>query len=65
MYFMFMSVGSDWVSELPPPAGLLLILQMIYECGEPWQNDNDRRKPKNSEKSLYQCHCVYPRSHMD
>jgi hypothetical protein len=34
--------------------GLLSILQVIYEYGDPrW---NDRGKPKNSEKNLCQCH---------
>jgi hypothetical protein len=32
--------------------GLLFILQMIYEYGEPWWNDTDRGKQKNSEKNL-------------
>jgi hypothetical protein len=29
---------------------------MIYESGEPWWNDINRRKPKNLEKDLSQCH---------
>jgi hypothetical protein len=32
--------------------GLLFIPQVICEYGEPWWNDIDRRKPKNSEKNL-------------
>jgi hypothetical protein len=60
-----MSVGRDYVSELRPPTGLLFIPQMIYEYGGPWWNDIDRKKPKNSEKKLSQCHFVYHKSHMD
>jgi hypothetical protein len=33
--------------------GLLFTLQVIYEYGEPWWNDVDRTKPKNSEEALY------------
>jgi hypothetical protein len=29
---------------------------MIYKYGEPWWNDTERGKPKNSEKNLSQCH---------
>jgi hypothetical protein len=29
-----MSAGSDYVSELWPPTGLLFVLQMMYEYGE-------------------------------
>jgi hypothetical protein len=32
----------EYVCELRPPAGLLLISQVIYEHGEPWWNDDDR-----------------------
>jgi hypothetical protein len=35
-----------------PPTGLLFTLQVIYEYGEPWWNDVDRTKPKNSEEAL-------------
>jgi hypothetical protein len=41
---IIMSMGCDCVSELRPPAGLLLILQVIYEYREPWWNDIDRGK---------------------
>jgi hypothetical protein len=42
---MIMSMGWNYVSELRPPTGLLFILQMIYEHGEPWWNDDaDRGK---------------------
>jgi hypothetical protein len=36
---MIKSMWWDYVSELWPPAGLLLIPHMIYEHGEPWWND--------------------------
>jgi hypothetical protein len=39
---MVMLIGLDYVSELRPPAGLLCILQVIYEHGEPWWIDIDR-----------------------
>jgi hypothetical protein len=32
--------------------GLLFIPQAIYEYGEPWWNDTDRVKLKNSEKPV-------------
>jgi hypothetical protein len=43
---MTVSMGSDYVSELRPPAGLMFIPQLIYayKYGEPWWNDTDRRK---------------------
>jgi hypothetical protein len=40
-----MSIVWDYVSELRPQTFLLFIHQMIYEHGEPWWNDIDRRKP--------------------
>jgi hypothetical protein len=42
---MIMIMGSDYVSDLLPPVGLLVFLQMINEDGEPWWNDDvDRGK---------------------
>jgi hypothetical protein len=38
---------------------------MIYEYGKPQWNDNNRRKLKNSEKNLSQCHFDRHKSHMD
>jgi hypothetical protein len=32
---------------------------MIYEYGEPWWNNIDRGRPKNSEKNLSECHFVH------
>jgi hypothetical protein len=58
----------DGVTQCPWSAattGLLLFSQMIYEYGETRWNDTDRWKPKNSEKSLSQCHFVHHKSHMD
>jgi hypothetical protein len=45
--------------------GLLFIPQVIYENGEPWWNDIDRVKPKNSEENLSQCHVVQRKFHID
>jgi hypothetical protein len=42
MMMMIMSMGWDYISELRPPTGLLFILQVIPEHGEPWWNDIDR-----------------------
>jgi hypothetical protein len=36
-------IDDDHVSELRPSADLLLIPQVIYEHGERWWNDIDRR----------------------
>ena len=30
-----------------------------------WWNDTDRAKPKCSEKTLFSCHFVHHKSHMD
>jgi hypothetical protein len=38
---------------------------MIDEHGDPWWNDIDKGKPKNSEKNVLQCHFVHHKSHMD
>jgi hypothetical protein len=38
-----MSIGLDYISKLRPPTGLLFIPQAIYECGQPWRNDTERR----------------------
>jgi hypothetical protein len=34
----------DHVSDLRAPTSILLILQVIYEHGEPWWNNMDRGK---------------------
>jgi hypothetical protein len=65
LFLLFMLVASDYVSELRPTTVLLFIHQVIYEHGEPWWNDIDRGKPKNSKKKLSQCHFVHHKSHMD
>jgi hypothetical protein len=36
---MIMSIGSDYISELWPPMGLLFIPQIIFEHGEALWND--------------------------
>jgi hypothetical protein len=63
--FTFMSMGWDNVSELRPLTGLLFILQMIYGDGELRWNDIDKRKRKNSEKNLSQCHFVHHKSSIE
>jgi hypothetical protein len=40
---LFISMGRDHVFELWPPTGLLFIPQVIYEYGESWWNDTDRK----------------------
>jgi hypothetical protein len=52
LFMSFMSMGWDDVSELQPTTGLFFNLLMIYEYDEPWWNDTDREKSKNSEKNL-------------
>jgi hypothetical protein len=38
---------------------------MVYDYGELWWNDIDRKQMKNSEKNPSQCHVVHHKSHMD
>jgi hypothetical protein len=45
--------------------GPLLIPQVVHEYEEPGWNDIDRRKPKNLEKNLSQCHFVDQNFHID
>jgi hypothetical protein len=40
--WLIMSMGCDYVSELPPSMGLLFIPQVIYEHGESWWNYIDK-----------------------
>jgi hypothetical protein len=49
-----MLMARNFGSELWSPTGLLLIPQMIYEHGNPQQNDTDREKLKNVEQNLSQ-----------
>jgi hypothetical protein len=44
-------MGWDYVSELRPPTGLLFILQMIYEYGEPRRNDTDGENRRSLKKA--------------
>jgi hypothetical protein len=46
------------MSEMRPPANLLIISQVIYEYGEPWWNDTDRRIQKYSEKTTVPMHIL-------
>jgi hypothetical protein len=57
-------MGWEYVSELLPLKGILLIPQMIW-VGERRWNDTDRGKSKNSEKDLSQYHFVHHKFHMD
>jgi hypothetical protein len=74
---LYISVLMDWlidwlidfmrwvyVSELLRLIDILFIPQMIWIGARRW-NDTDRGKPKNSEKSLSQCHFIHHKFHMD
>jgi hypothetical protein len=49
---IMMLMGLDYVSELRPPVGLLLILQVINESEGPWWNDIDRGSPDSFTGTL-------------
>jgi hypothetical protein len=44
MMTIFHVDGVNYVSDLPPPAGLLLVPQVIHEYGEPWWSYVNRGK---------------------
>jgi hypothetical protein len=48
MMIMIMLMGLDYVSELLPPTGLLIITKVLYEHGQPRWNDVDREKTTDS-----------------
>jgi hypothetical protein len=52
MMIIIMSMGWDYVSELLPLTGLLLITQVIYERGETRWNDIDSEKQIRPQSSL-------------
>jgi hypothetical protein len=58
---MIMSMELDYVSELPPPTGLLFIRQVIYEHGYPWWNDIGKGHCNSSTRTLWQS---YQLSHL-
>jgi hypothetical protein len=60
-----MSMGWDYVSELQPPTGLLFKPQVIHKHGEPWWNNTDRGKMKNSEKNLSLYNFIHHKSLMN
>jgi hypothetical protein len=63
-FLLFTSIVWEYFPKVRPLTGLLLILHMIYDYGDQRRNDTDRRKPKNSEINLSQCHLVHHNSHM-
>jgi hypothetical protein len=61
-----MSMGWNYVSDLRPPKADLFIPQMNTMGMESHGGIiSTRRKPKNSEKTLSQCHFFHHKSHMD
>jgi hypothetical protein len=52
------SMGGNNVFELLPTMCLFFVPQIKYEYGEQQWNNIDRRKPKNSERNLFQWHQV-------
>jgi hypothetical protein len=68
LYFhlvVVMSMGSYYVSELRPPAGLSFVPQTIHDYGDPRWNDIDRGKPKNSERTCSSATSPTTKPHMD
>jgi hypothetical protein len=63
--FKVMLMGWDFLSELPPPIGLLFIPQMIYVSMDSWRNCTDKKKTKEIRKNLSQCWLVHQKSQMD
>jgi hypothetical protein len=57
---MIMSMGWDRISQLRPPNSLLFMPQVIYEHGEPWWNDIER-KTNFSTRDICQS---YQQSHL-
>jgi hypothetical protein len=49
---LFMPMGWDYISQLWLPVGLLFILKMIYEYGEPQWNDTDGKTEEHWEKPV-------------
>jgi hypothetical protein len=59
-----MSIGREYVSELRPPTGLLFILEMVCEFGEPrWINTG--METDELGENLSQYHFVHHKSDVD
>jgi hypothetical protein len=54
MMMMIVSMGWNYVSEQRPPTGLLFILQVIYEHGEPWMLSSGKSSWFVHQSALWQ-----------
>jgi hypothetical protein len=65
LFFSWRWGGSSTQAWMPTYISILRIPQIIWVWRVTVVWYVDRRKPKNSEKNLSQCHFVHHKSHMD